>query len=128
MFTKNSLASISGFLDLALVPLRSAALLRDFGFWRMPREARVFLLRDAGVGGPDEELIFQGDPQAGPDRAEVVLARGERIVAEGLSFEAITTLCERHNYRWRLRPARNPRIRFVLEPAPATTEGSTPRT
>jgi hypothetical protein len=124
MFTKNRMASISGFLDLALVPLRSAA---QLGRWRTPPEGRIVLLRDADTDQAREELVFQGDPQVCSRRAETVLARGERVVAEGISFEAIATLCERHNYRWRLHPEGKWRRRFVLEPAPVPAETSSPR-
>src|SRR5512138_3048510 len=101
---KNHVVSISGFLDLALVPLRSAARIRDLGLRRRPRETRIAVLREAAPGTTSQELIFQGDPQVGPQRAEPALARRERIVAEGLSLETIIALCERHHYRWRFHP------------------------
>ena len=117
MFMKNSIAGISGFLDLAMVPLRSAAMIRGIGWGRTPKEGRIALLRNGDTAETSEELVFRGDLQVCPQRAEAFIARGERIVVEGLSLEAITTLCSRHNYRWRLHPDRKPRLRFILESA-----------
>jgi len=116
MFMKNSVSGISGFLDLAMVPLRSAAVIRGLQR-RTSKEGRVVLLRNGDTTGASEELVFQGDPQVCPQRAEAVIARGERVVAEGLSIEQITALCSRHDYRWRFHPDRKPRLRFILEPA-----------
>jgi len=75
------------------------------------------VLRNGDAAEVSEELVFQGDPQACPQRAEALMARGERILADGLPLEVITTLCSRHNYRWRLHPDRKPHLRFILEPA-----------
>ena len=125
VFTKKRMATRSGFLDLALAPLRSGTLIRNFGFWWVPREASVIILRETIAGGVGEEMIFRGDPQAGPRRARAVIAKAERIMAEGLSLEAIPMLCERYSYGWRFHPAHRRRIRFVLEPA--TAQNSSPQ-
>ena len=117
MFMKNSIAGISGFLDLAMVPLRSAATIRGIVWRRTQQEGRIVLLRSRDAVEASEELVFQGDPQACPERAEALIARGERILVDGLPLEEITALCSRHNYRWRLHPDRKSRLRFILEPA-----------
>jgi hypothetical protein len=117
MFMKSSIAGISGFLDLALVPLRSAVAIRGVRLGQTQKEGRVVLLRNEGAAEASEESVFEGDLQACPQWAEVVIARGERVVADGISLEEITALCSRHNYRWRLHPDRKPRLRFILEPA-----------
>jgi hypothetical protein len=127
MFVKNSFAGISGFLDLAMVPLRSAAVIRRIRRRRTQPQGRVLLLRSQGTAEADEELIFQGDPQDCPQRAAAAIARGERVVAEGLSIEQITALCSRHDYRWRLHPDRRPRLRFILEPAQVLSAASQAR-
>jgi hypothetical protein len=126
MFMKNSIAGISGFLDLAMVPLRSAAVIHGIGLRRRQKEGRVVLLRNGDTADASEELVFEGDLQACPQRAEAVIARGERVVADGIPLEEITALCSRHNYRWRLHPDRKPRLRFILEPAqvPSATSQS----
>lgn len=126
MFMKNSIAGISGFLDLAMVPFRSAAVIRDIRLWRTRRQGKVMLLRNAGGADADEELVFQGDPPDCPQHAAALIARGERVIAEGIPLETITVLCARHGYRWRLHADRKPRLRFILEPpqVPSATSPS----
>ena len=116
MFMKNAISGISGFLDLALVPLRSAAVMRGL-CRRALKEGQVMLLPNEDSGQVKGDLVFQGDPLACPQRAESLMADGGRVMTEGIPLEEIAVLCSRHNYRWRFHPDQKQRLRVVLEPA-----------
>jgi hypothetical protein len=115
MFLRSSIASISGFLNLAGLPLRRMGLGQEAD--RLAKNAgRIALIRETARGDVEEAPLFCGDLKICQPRAVEMIQRGESIVVEGLPVETVTRWCTDFNYRWRFHPSRGRSLKFILEP------------
>ena len=117
MFLKNGISGIAGFLDLAIVPIKSA-LAGDPGSGQDPSGAvvRKIALVEEADGVSVEKVLFSGETDAVQSRAIELIKAGRKMVLEGFPLEEIAAWCFAHNYRWRFHnhfPAKNA---FILEP------------
>jgi hypothetical protein len=120
MFLRTSIASISGFLNLAGLPFRRTGPRQETD--RLAKNAgRIALIRETARGDVEEAPLFCGDPKICQPRAVEMIQRGERLVVEGFPVETITRWCIDFNYRWRLHPSRGRSLKFILEPLPLPT-------
>jgi len=117
MFIKNGISGIAGFLDLAIVPIKSALVGRATPGGRLTEAGprKIALLEESG-GVFVEKLLFCGEAAAVQSKVIEAIKAGRKMVLEGFPIEEIAACCFQHNYRWRFHshpPARNA---FILEP------------
>jgi len=116
MFVKNRRLGISGFLDLAALPIKMLLNRDDRTDSSASNTRKLALLKEAPDGVFREEPVVGGDAGACEARAIRMIQSGERIVLEGFPLEQVAELCFKHNYRWRFCPGSNATLRFILEP------------
>ena len=116
VFVKNRSYSISGFLNLAVLPVR--ALLNGVNHAKQSagRERRLVLFKLTPDGDVVEEPVSTGDANAYEARAIQMISEHTTIVLEGFPLERVAELCFKHNYRWRFYQGSNARLRFIVEP------------
>lgn len=127
MFVKLRSLGISGFLDMAVLPLKSLLGKNDHPGSSTDGNRRVALVKTTPDGVYTEEPVFSGNARASEARAIRMIQDGERIVLEGFPLEQLAELCFKHNYRWRFHPGSKTSPRFILEPgkgASVPAEGS----
>ena len=117
VFIKNGISGIAGYLDLAIVPIKSV-LVRPPKSGQHPLSAgvRKVALMEEGGGVSVEELLLSGEAAAVQPIAIEMIKTGRKMVLEGFPLEEIAAWCFKHNYRWRFHnhaPAKNT---FILEP------------
>jgi hypothetical protein len=117
MLIKNGISGIAGFLDLAIVPIKSA-LVGKAKTGERPADTgarKIALLEESG-GVFVEKLLFCGEAAAVQSKVVETIKAGRKMVLEGFPLEEIAAWCFQHNYRWRFHshtPAKNA---FILEP------------
>jgi len=117
VFIKNGISGIAGYLDLAIVPIKSV-LVRPSQSGQRPLKAgvRKVALMEEGGGVSVEKLLLSGEAAAVQPMAIEMIKAGRKMVLEGFPLEEIAAWCFKHNYRWRFHnhsPAKNT---FILEP------------
>jgi hypothetical protein len=117
VFIKNGISGIAGYLDLAIVPIKSV-LVRPPKSGQHPLNAgvRKVALMEEGGGVSVEKLLLSGEAAAVQPMAIEMIKAGRKMVLEGFPLEEIAAWCFKHNYRWRFHnhsPAKNT---FILEP------------
>lgn len=119
MSVKIAISGISGFLDLALLPIKSA-------FGQCPASStaadsrKVALMTPAADGVSLESSVCLGELEACRAAAIELMREKRNLALEGFLIEEVAALCFEHNYRWRLNPGPARRSRFILEPGVAT--------
>src|SRR5438034_4198569 len=115
MFIENGSSGIAGFLDLAIIPIRTVLEGRPKALPNGGRSRRIALMEESG-GVSVEKLLLSGGPAAVRSKAIEMIKAGRKMVLEGFPLEEVAAWCFRQNYRWRFHchsPATNT---FVLEP------------
>ena len=117
MFIKNGISGIAGFLELAIVPIRTMFIRPDRSQPLLSggRVRKVALLEEVG-GVSTEKPLLSGEAAAVQPMVIETIKAGRKMVLEGFPLEEIAAWCFQHNYRWRFHchsPATNT---FVLEP------------
>jgi len=123
MSVKIAFSGISDFLDLALIPIRSA-----FGHAlpacepKAPR--KVVLVTQTRDGVSLENSVCLGELEACQAAALELMHSKRSLVLEGFNLEEVAALCFNHNYRWRFGPTPGDRSRYIIEPGvkPLSTE------
>ncbi len=115
MSVKIAIAEISGWLDLALLPIKSV--LGQPARSADPVASRkVAIITQTPDGVSLEDSVCQGELDA-CQTAAVELMHGKRkLVLEGFHLEEVAALCFDHNYRWRFEDSQGKRFRFFVEP------------
>jgi len=116
MFVKNRRLGISGFLDLAALPIRMLLNRNDRTESSNNDTRKLTLLKAAPDGVSKEEPVVGGYADACEARAIRMIQDGERIVVEGFPLEQVAELCFKYNYRWRFHHGSKNPLRFTLEP------------
>ena len=109
MFIENGSSGIAGFLDLAIIPIRTVLEGRPKALPNGGRSRRIALMEESG-GVSVEKLLLSGGPAA-----EMIKA-GRKMVLEGFPLEEVAAWCFRHNYRWRFHHDSSSQNTFILEP------------
>jgi len=117
MFIENGISGIAGFLDLVIVPIKSALV---GGVIQRPEPnpgvaRKIALMKEAG-GVSVEKLILSGEPSAVLAKAIEMIKAGRKMVLEGFPLEEIAAWCFMHNYRWRFHNDACSKSAFILEP------------
>ena len=115
MFIENGSSGIAGFLDLAIIPIRTVLEGRPKALPNSGRWRRIALMEEAG-GVSVEKLLLSGGPAAVRSKAIEMIKAGRKMVLEGFPLEEVAAWCFRHNYRWRFHHESSSQNTFVLEP------------
>ena len=126
MFIKNSLSGIAGFIDLAVVPIKTA-LGKGGHSETQPQEngvRKVALWEETCDGVSVEKMLFNGQAQVAQVKAMEMIKAGRKLVLEGFPLEEVAAWCFTHNYRWRLHTGSVTQNSFILEPGKNFTSGA----
>ena len=117
MLIKHSMAGSAGFLDLAVVPIRTV-----FGNGTEaqgpPRNcgARKIALMEESGGVSVEKLLFSGEASAAQLKVVEMIKVGRKMVLMGFDLAEIAAWCFAHNYRWRFHHGARGENSFIIEP------------
>ena len=115
MFVKIRSLGIAGFLDMAVLPLKSL-LGKDRHSGSSGGDCKVALVKGTTDSLLNEEPVLNGSADVCETKAIRMILAGERIVVEGFPLERLAELCFKHNYRWRFHNGSKTSPRFLLEP------------
>jgi hypothetical protein len=119
MSVKIAISSISEFLDLALLPIKSA--LGSPSVSPTAAGARkVTLMAPATDGVSRESSVCLGELNACRAAAIELMRDQRKLALEGFLIEEVAALCFQLNYRWRLESGPTNRSRFIIEPGAQT--------
>jgi hypothetical protein len=119
MIIENSASGIAGFLDLAIVPIKSAFAMKAPQSEQPGSDAvtrKIGLLEEAACGVSMEKMLFSGSAATARSKALEMIVAGRKIVLQGFPLEEIANWCFKHNYRWRFHHDPFSENTFVLEP------------
>jgi hypothetical protein len=117
MLIKNGISGIAGFLDLAIVPIKSALVGRaKAGDRPVGTGARKIALLEESGGVFVEKLLICGEAAAVQLKVIETIKAGRKMVLEGFPLEEIAAWCFQHNYRWRFHSNAPGKNAFILEP------------
>jgi len=119
MSVKIAIAGISEFLDLALLPIKSA-FRQSIGAVSPPSTRKVAMMTPATDGVSVESSVCLGEPGACRDAAIELMRERRTLALEGFIIEEVAALCFEHNYRWRLDSGSTKQLRFIIEPGVKT--------
>jgi hypothetical protein len=117
MLIKHSTAASAGFLDWAIVPIKTVVE-NSTDAHRSPRNGgarKIALMKESG-GVSVEKLLFSGEASAAQLKVVEMIKVGRKMVLEGFDLEEIAAWCFTHNYRWRFHPASREQNSFIIEP------------
>jgi len=114
---KHTMPGNAGFLDLAIVPIKTA-LGAVTGTQPPPPSggARKIALMEESGGVSVEKLLFSGEASAAELKVMEMIKVGRKLVLEGFHLEQIAAWCFAHNYRWRFHHGSSEQNSFVIEP------------
>ena len=114
---KHTMPGNAGFLDLAIVPIKTA-LGAVTGTQHRPQSggARKIALMEESGGVSVEKLLFSGEASAAELKVMEMIKVGRKLVLEGFHLEQIAAWCFTHNYRWRFHHGSSEQNSFVIEP------------
>jgi len=117
MLMKHIMPGNAGFLDLAIVPIKTA-LGSGTGTQPPPQSggARKIALMEESGGVSVEKLLFSGEASAAELKVMEMIKVGRKLVLEGFHLEQIAAWCFAHNYRWRFHHGSSEQNSFVIEP------------
>src|SRR5438094_1915251 len=115
MFIENGSSGTAGFLDLAIIPIKTLLVDRPKDPPNSGGARRIALMEEAG-GVSVEKLLLSGGPAAVRSKAIEMIKAGRKMVLEGFPLEEVAAWCFRHNYRWRFHHESSSQNTFVLEP------------
>src|SRR5947207_14241802 len=117
MLIEHSMSGSAGFLELAMVPLKTR---RGTGTdaQRPPKNggARKIALMEESGGVSVEKLLFNGEASAAEVKVLEMIKVGHKMVLEGFHLEEIAALCFSHNHRWRFHHGSSEQNSFIIEP------------
>lgn len=115
MFIENGNSGIAGFLDLAVIPIKTVLVGSPKASPIGVGARRIALMEEAG-GVSVEKLLLSGGPAAVRSKAIEMIKAGRKMVLEGFPLEEVAAWCFRHNYRWRFHHDSSSQNSFILEP------------
>src|SRR5438094_7443602 len=115
MFIENGSSGIAGFLDLAIIPIRTVLEGRPKALPNGGRSRRIALMEESG-GVSVEKLLLSGGPAAVRSKAIEMIKAGRKMVLEGFPLEEVAAWCFRHNYRLRFHHDSSSQNTFIIEP------------
>ena len=117
MLIKHSTPASAGFLDWAIVPIKTV-LGNGTDTQRPPRNCgarKIALMKESG-GVSLEKLLFSGEASAAELKVVEMIKVGRKMVLEGFHLEEIAAWCFTHNYRWRFHHGSREQNSFIIEP------------
>jgi hypothetical protein len=117
MLIKHNMPGSAGFLDLAIVPIKTI-LGTATGTERPPQSGgmrKIALMEESG-GVSVEKLLFSGEASAAELKVVEMIKVGRKMVLEGFHLEEIAAWCFTHNYRWRFHHGSRQENSFIIEP------------
>jgi len=117
MLIKHSTPASAGFLDWAIVPIKTV-LGNGTDTQRPPRNGgarKIALMKESG-GVSLEKLLFSGEASAAELKVVEMIKVGRKMVLEGFHLEEIAAWCFTHNYRWRFHHGSREENSFIIEP------------
>src|SRR6266566_5439039 len=117
MLIKHNMPGSAGFLDLAIVPIKTM-LGNGTPAQQPPLNGgmrKVALIEESG-GVSVEKLLFSGGACAAELKVVEMIKVGRKLVLEGFQLEEIATWCFTHNYRWRFHHGSREQNSFIIEP------------
>ena len=117
MIIKHTISGSAGFLDLAIVPIKT--MLGNGTDAQHPPQnggARKIALIEESGGVSVEKLLFSGEASAAQLKVVEMIKVRRKMVLEGFDLEEIAAWCFTHNYRWRFHHASREENSFIIEP------------
>ena len=115
MLIKHNLPGSAGFLELAIVPIKT--LLRNgLGTHQPPQNCgmrKIALMEESG-GVSVEKLLYNGEASTAEQKVLEMMKGRRKLVLEGFLLEEIAEWCLVHNYRWRFH--HREQSSFIIEP------------
>ena len=102
MLIKHTMSGSAGFLDLAIVPIKT--MLGNGTDTQHPPQnggARKIALIEESGGVSVEKLLFSGAAPAAELKVLEMIKAGRKLLLEGFLLEEVAAWCFTHNYRWR---------------------------
>src|SRR5437867_11036060 len=115
MFIENGSSGTAGFLDLAIIPIKTLLVDRPTDPPNSGGARRIALMEEAG-GVSVEKLLLSGGPAAVRSKAIEMIKAGRKMVLEGFPLAEIVAWCFKHNYCWRFHNDSCSKSTFILEP------------
>ena len=117
MLIKHIMPASAGFLDLAMVPIKTM-LGSGTDAQQSPKNggARKIALMEESGGVSVEKLLFSGEASAANVRVVEMIRMGCKLVLEGFLLDEIAAWCFTHNYRWRFHHGSREQSSFIIEP------------
>src|SRR6266496_5603897 len=101
MLIKHITQGSAGFLDLAIVPIKT--MLGNATVTPHPHPddgmRKIALIEESG-GVSVEKLLFNGEASAAELKVLEMIKVGRKLVLEGFLLEQIAAWCFKHHYRW----------------------------
>jgi hypothetical protein len=117
MLIKHITQGSAGFLDLAIVPIKT--MLGNAAGAQHPhpngRLRKIALIEESG-GVSVEKLLFNGEGSTAEVKVLEMIKMGRKLVLEGFLLEEIAGWCFKHNYRWRFHHGSSGQSSFIIEP------------
>ena len=117
MLIKHSMPGSAGFLDRAIVPIKTV-LGHGTDAQRPSRNggARKIALMEESGGVSVEKLLYSGEASAAQLKVVEMIKVRRKLVLEGFHLEEIAAWCFTHNYRWRFHHRSRQENSFIIEP------------
>lgn len=115
MVIENGSSGVAGFLDFAIIPIKTVLVGRAIVRPNTGGARRIALMEEAG-GVSVEKLLLCGEPNAVQSKAIEMIQAGRKMVLEGFPLEEVAAWCFEHNYRWRFHHESTSQDTFILEP------------
>ena len=117
MLIKHITQGNAGFLDLAIVPIKT--LLGNPTGTPQPhpdkRMRKIALIEESG-GVSVEKVLFNGEASAAELKVMEMIKVRRKLVLEGFCLEEIAEWCFKHHYRWRFHHGSGALSSFIIEP------------
>src|SRR6266516_3909353 len=117
MLIKHTMSGSAGFLDLAIVPIKT--MLGNGTDAQHPPQnggARKIALIEESGGVSVEKLLFSGAAPAAELKVQEMIKAGRKLLLEGFLLEEVAGWCFTHNYRWRFHHGSRVQSSFIIEP------------
>jgi hypothetical protein len=116
MLIKHITPGNGGFLDLAMVPIKTVPGESKDAQRPANGGARKIALMEESGGVSVEKLLFSGESPAAELKVMEMIKVGHKMVLEGFHLEEIAAWCFTHNYRWRFHTSSSEQNAFIIEP------------
>jgi hypothetical protein len=109
------MAGSAGFLDLAIVPIKTVLGNSTQSAPQNGGVRKIALMEESG-GVLVEKLLFSGEASAAELKVVEMIQVGRKMVLSGFHLEEIAAWCFTHNYRWRFHHGSREENSFIIEP------------